>query len=313
MIKPKALKSGDTIGVIAPSSGTGAEQINKGKKALEEMGFSVFMSEGCDHQNGYLAGSDDQRVKDLHEMFTDHRVNGIICLKGGYGTPRILDRIDTELIKTNPKVFMGYSDITALHLLINQKASLVTFHGPMVASEFSKGLDRITMDAIRKSLMNPEPAGLLKNPEGEEIHNLVNGKAEGRITGGNLALVTAMMGTPYEVDTKGKILFLEEIGEDPYRIDRMLTQLRLGGKLKEAEGIIFGDFKDCESSKHEDVPGLKELLQEFAMDAGVPSIYNLQSGHCLPHLVLPLGVNVILDATEGTVMIEEGGVESDDQ
>ena len=312
MIKPKALKYGNTIGIIAPSGPAVREKTESGKKFLEELGFSVVLSEGCYGKNGYLAGTDERRLKDLHGMFENPDIHGIICLKGGYGTPRILDGIDIDLIIRNPKVFMGYSDITALHVLFNQQASLVTFHGPMIASEFYKGLDERTVESMKHSLMSDQSQGSLINPEGEEIRCLFEGRAKGRIIGGNLALIAATMGTPYEIDTKDKLLFLEDVGEDPYRIDRMLTQLRLGGKLKEAAGIIFGDFKDCEGKKEKDARSLRAVLSEFAEDAGIPAIYNLQTGHCLPHLILPLGVMATLDATEKTVILEESGVISDD-
>lgn len=308
MIKPKALKLGNTIGVVAPASPAGKENTIKAKEALIKMGFKVKMGESCYSTHGYLAGTDDIRVRDLHEMFEDDAVDGIICLRGGYGTPKLLEKLDYDIIAKNPKVFVGYSDITAIHTALNQKCNLVTFHGPMVFSNMASGLDEFTYDSFTKSIMSGSKIGNIENPEGERIETLVGGKTEGELVGGNLALICATMGTPYEIDTRGKILFLEDIGEEPFRVDRMLTQLLLAGKLSDANGIILGDWNDCEPEKPEESLSLKEVFEEILLPLNKPTIYNLKSGHCTPMITLPLGVNTKLDADLGEVIIEESGV-----
>lgn len=309
MIKPKALKRGDTIGIIAPASAAKPEQGERGKKVLEAMGFTILMGESCGTSHGFLAAEDKVRAKDLNRMFENPDIDGIICLRGGYGSSRILESLDQDIIQKNPKVFMGYSDITAIHLFLNQQLGMVTFHGPMLASDFSQGSDPFTMESFERTCMGTEKIGRIENPKGEEIECLVSGKAQGHIVGGNLALVASTMGTPYEIDAKGKILFLEDVGEDTYKIDRMLTQLKLAGKFKEANGVIFGDFNRCDQSKHGEAQSLLTVLRDVVKDANKPTIYNLQTGHCNPMITLPFGVLMSLDAKKKTLSIEESGVE----
>ncbi|SFI24140.1 muramoyltetrapeptide carboxypeptidase [Tindallia magadiensis] len=309
MIKPKALKKGDTIGIVAPASAAKPEQKEKGKKTLEALGFTLVMGESCETKHGFLAAEDEVRAKDLNKMFEDPRIDGIICLRGGYGSSRILERLDQDMIRKNPKVLMGYSDITSIHLLLNQQLELITFHGPMLASDFSQGEEPFTIESFEKTCMQGEYTGTIQNPKGKAIECLVPGKAHGPLVGGNLAVVAASMGTPYEIHTKGKILFLEDVGEDTYKIDRMLTQLKLAGKLSEANGIIFGDFKGCDQSKHEEAQSLLTVLKDAVKDIKKPTIYNLQAGHCHPMITLPLGGMITLDAEKKTICLEEAGVE----
>lgn len=305
LIKPKSLKKGDTIGIIGTSSPAGIEKLDEGIKQLNKLGFKIKTSSSCYDSHGYLAGIDMQRANDLNSMFLDNDVDGIICLRGGYGAMKILDMIDENAIKNNPKVFVGYSDITALHLYINQLCDVVTFHGPMVASDFSQELDEFCQNSFLQAVSSSEAMGLMENPENSSIDTLVKGVANGEIIGGNLALVSGTMGTKYEIDTKGKILFLEEIGEEPYRIDRMLTQLALAGKFSDAEGVILGDWNDCESKKHPNSLSLMDVFKEIIVPFNKPTIYNLKSGHCTPKLTIPFGVKATLDATQGKLFIEE--------
>lgn len=308
MLKPKALRWGDTIGVIAPSSPTAEENVKLAKEQIEGLGFRVKMGPSCYANHGYLAGKDQLRADDLNNMFADQEVDGIICLRGGYGAPKILDKVDFELIKANPKVFVGYSDITALHMSMNQISKLVTFHGPMGSSDIAGGLDEFSKKELLRAIMDPKPMDEIVNPIGKDITCLVGGKANGVIVGGNLALVSATMGTPYEIDTKGKILFLEEIGEEPYKVDRMLTQLALAGKLSDAVGVILGDWNDCDPKKHEESLSLMEVFNEIVVPYGKPTIFDLKAGHCTPKVTLPFGVNALLDADEGKLFIEEGAL-----
>ncbi|HHW57415.1 MAG TPA: LD-carboxypeptidase [Clostridia bacterium] len=308
MIKPKALKFGDTLGVIAPASPTSSEEnVKKAHKKLMDMGFKVKMGKSCYERYGYLAGTDDLRAADLNNMFRDKEVNGIICLRGGYGTPRILDLIDYKLIKNNPKVFIGYSDITALHIAINQLSNLVTFHGPMVTSDIIGTFSEFSKDSLYNSVLYNGFNKTIKNPVGEEIKIINGGVAEGVIIGGNLSLIVATLGTPYEIRLKGKILFIEEIGEEPYRIDRMLTQLRLSGKLHEAEGIILGDFKNCipKSPEPYDSLTLEQVIEDIIKPLNKPTLFNLKAGHCEPKVTLPFGVKARLDADKGKLTLLE--------
>lgn len=308
MIKARALKPGDTIGLIAPSSPTTKENVERAKNKLMEMGFKVKIGKSAYEQYGYLSGTDDIRANDINQMFSDGQVDGIICLRGGYGTPRILDLIDYNIIRNNPKVFVGYSDITALHLAFTQKCNLITFHGPMASSDIIGNFSEFSKTSLLKAITNTEPIGNISNPEGQEIISINGGIGEGSIIGGNLSLLVDTLATPYEIDVKGKILFIEEIGEDPYKIDRMLNQLRLSGKLKEAEGIILGDFNNCYTSKHSESLSLDQIFNDHIKPMGKPTISNLKAGHCEPMLTLPFGVKARLDADKRELLILESCV-----
>lgn len=308
MNKGKALKFGDTIGLISPASPTSKVNVEKAKDKLIEMGFKIKMGKSPYQAYGYLSGSDEIRANDINNMFSDKEVDGIICLRGGYGTPRILDLINYEVVKNNPKVFVGYSDITALHIAFTQKSNLVTFHGPMATSDMIGSFSEFSKDSFLKATMKGEPIGKILNPEGEEISIIKGGVAEGPIIGGNLSLIVDTIGTPYEINVKGKILFIEEIGEDPYKIDRMINQLRLSGKLKEAEGIILGDFNNCDIGKHPESLSLKQIFKDHIEPIGKPCIYNIQAGHCEPNITLPFGVRARLDADKKEVTILQSAV-----
>ena len=301
MIKPKGLKLGATLGIIAPSSPTTRENVEKAYYRLTKLGFNIKIGESCYEKYGYLAGSDDLRANDINQMFKNPEIHGIICLRGGYGSPRILDLLDYDLIKKNPKVFIGYSDITALHIAINQISNLTTFHGPMATSKVMENLDDFTKDSLYNFIFeNGFTTDTIKNPIYQQIGSINGGVVEAPLIGGNLSLITSTLGTPYEIQTKGKILFIEEIGEEPYRIDRMLTQLKLSNKLKEAEGIILGDFNNCVSKngEPEDSLSLDEVIEDIIEPLKKPTLYNLKSGHCSPMITLPLGIPIRLDGNK---------------
>lgn len=307
MIYPRKLNKGDTIGIIAPSSPYRAlckeslnYELDNIKKTIENFGYKVKMGRTCYlSYKGYLAGTDEDRVKDIEIMFEDKTIDAILCLKGGYGTPRILDKINYDIIKNNPKIFIGYSDITALHIAFNQICNLVTFHGIMAATV--SNWDEFTYNSFMDILDMKENLEL-KNPEDEELYTLVKGSANGIIIGGNLSLIASTIGTSYEINVKDKILFIEEIGESIYKIDRMLTQLELAGKFNDCKGIIFGDFEDCNKEREEDYD-LYDLLLNKIKKYNKPCIYNLQSGHCKPMISMPLGVNCELDATNKKIIL----------
>lgn len=306
MIKPKALKFGDTLGLIAPASNTTEENVQKSIKKLVELGFKVREGKSLYKRHGFLAGDDQTRAQDINEMFADPEVDGIICIRGGTGAPRILELLDYDVIKKNPKVFIGYSDITVLHIAFNQICNLVTFHGPMVSSNMIDDFDDYSKEGLFRLIMDPDAYGKLENPEGEEIVTINGGIGIGQLAGGCLALVCSTLGTPYEIDTKGKILVLEDLGEEPYKVDRMLNQLRLAGKLQEANGIILGTFEDsAPKGGYQDSQPMEEVFDDHLKRLGVPAIYNLRIGHCKPVMTIPLGVYAKLDADKKEIHLLE--------
>lgn len=303
MIRPKALKIGDKIGLIGASSPAKQERIEPSIKAMEDLGFEVTLGESCKGYHGFLSGSDEMRAKDINQMFKDKSIKGIFALRGGYGAARLLDMLDYNMIKKNPKVFAGYSDVTALHNVFNEKCKLITFHTPMASTEFYKGVDDYTMDYFKKNIFSEEPLGILKNPEGQEIKTLAPGKAKGKLVGGNLSLVVSSMGTPYELNTKGKILFLEDVGEYPYKIDRMLLQLKQCGKFKDAAGIILGAWTDCKANEGDNSLTLMEVFEELILPENKPTIYSLACGHCMPTMSIPLGAKVKIDGDKSEIIV----------
>jgi muramoyltetrapeptide carboxypeptidase len=268
-IKPRVLKAGDTVGLIAPASYTfDLWRLDDAAERVEALGLKPKFGKYVRGRRGFLSGTDRERLEDLHAMFADKSIAAVFALQGGYGTPRLLDQIDYELLHRNPKILLGYSDITALHLAIGKKAGLVTFHGPNMIGT----LPPRTLELLKKALFVPEPIGEIANPEEQDplnaefpLRTVSPGVARGRIVGGNLTLVSATMGTPFEIDTKDRILLIEDTGEAPYRIDRMLVQLRLAGKLQQAAGIVFGTCTDCAPSRSsfELTLSLSEVLDEL--------------------------------------------------
>lgn len=305
-IKPKRLSPGDTLGVIAPASPGNKEQAQAGFKWLEEQGFKLKLGRSVTQTYGFLAGPDDLRLEDIHTMFADPEVNGIICLRGGYGTMRLLPELDYNLISANPKVFVGYSDITALHITITQQTGLVTFHGPMVASDMNSGLSEYTRNYLTRAVASPYPLGLINNPpSAAEPMFITPGTAAGELTGGNLSLIAATLGTPYEINTQGKILCLEEVGEAPYRIDRMLTQLLLAGKLQAAAGIVFDVCADCDTDTDPPNFTVEEVLRDRLEELNKPVLYKLYFGHTSDKATIPFGIKATLSTEAGGLIVME--------
>lgn len=301
MIIPKALKKGDTIGLLSASGATPTEKLNPTIARLEKLGLNVVVGETCRARHGYLAGSDELRANELNQMFQNPKIDGIFCIRGGYGATKILPRLDYEMIKKNPKVFVGYSDVTALHIAFNQTCEFITYHTPMPSTEFIQpDMDDYTWNYFLKSVMGTdEEEYLLENPSDQQMTPLVPGEVTGQLIGGNLTLVTASLGTPYEIDTKGKILFLEDIDENEQRVDRMLTQLKLAGKLDEAAGILLGAWTNCgpEYPSHpENSLSLKTILNEILVPLQKPILMDIACGHCLPTMSLPLGKTITMNA-----------------
>lgn len=310
MIYGKKLKFGDTLGFIAPSGAVRTEgAIERAVQETERMGFKVKLGESAGKKYGYLSGTDELRARDINAMFADDEVDAIVCLRGGYGAMRILDKIDYDLIARHPKIFVGFSDITALHIALLNRCGLATFHGPMAAANWAgKPLDDFSRDSMYRSLMNAVPAGELSNPP-EYPRQMVNpGQAEGLLVGGNLMLIASSLGTPWEIDTKGRIIFIEEVGERTYCVDRMLTQLRLAGKFDECAGVVFGDFADCPVEYPEFGLTLEEIIREVVAPCGKPIFTGLRCGHCTPKLTLPFGVKCRMDAEKCTLTVLESAV-----
>ncbi len=276
-------------------------------RSLGELGFDVTLGD-CVRRlrtRGYLSGSDEERGDELNEAFRDDEVEAVFCVTGGYGTPRMLPYVDYQLVKSKPKVFLGYSDITALHIALNEKSGMVTFHGPVITdmgSEFTEYTERCFLRATATA----EPLGEITNPvDGPIIKTITDGEARGKLIGGNISLMAATMGTPYEIDTKGKILFVEEVDDPPYLIDRNLTNLWLAGKLHDAAGIIVGEILRSKPREDEASLSVWEMLRDRIGSLGKPAVYGFCCGHGTHRLTLPIGVEARLDATHGKLWIEE--------
>lgn len=301
---PKRLKRGDTVGVIAPSSPPDMDYLKRALPFLEELGLKVKMGSSVEAKHGYLAGTEEERVADFHAMFEDPEVAGIICAGGGYGAARMAERIDYELIKENPKVFWGYSDITFLHTAIGQYAELVTFHGPMLASDVGKEEFHERSGRMFGQLFAPFE---LHYDEGiSTLTALHRGVAQGELVGGNLGLLRSSIGTKFEVDTKNKILLIEDIGKQPYEVDGMLNQLRMARKFEELAGVVIGDFKNCEPENPEKSLSLDQIFDHYFKDLGVPVVKGFKIGHCEPHFSVPLGALAKLDANDMTLTVLPG-------
>ena len=294
MIFPDKLKKGDTIAIIAPSSTVSKEQAESCKKLVEEMGYNVKMGK-CTYQSihGYSSGTGVEKAEEINQMFADKEVKAIWCIRGGDTSSHAMDKLDFNMISNNPKIFVGYSDITNLNVNFNQKCGFITFHGPMVKSNMLNRYDDFTKNSFKNAL-NMENELVLENPSGEDFEVIVGGYAEGIIVGGNLSLLVSMIGTPYEVDTKGKILFIEDVNEEVKRVDRMMYQLKYSDKLDDATGIIFGDFTDCINKAKEDYT-VVEMLKDILSDYKKPVMYNIKSGHCFPMSTVPLGTKCSMD------------------
>ncbi|MDP2005282.1 MAG: LD-carboxypeptidase [Rubrivivax sp.] len=297
-----ALPPGSLIGVIAPAGPVQAERLAAVPALYAAFGYRCRIYPGCAQRNGYLAGPDSQRLADLHAALADDEVAALHAIRGGYGCMRLLDGVDTTLLRQRPKLLIGYSDLTALHALWAREG-LPTLHAPMAASDMllpaatpSNDADR---DALFALLQGGLVAGTVLAPPLEALGLHAPGRAEGRLVGGNLSLVAALLGTPWAWDTRGALLFLEDVSEDIYRVDRLLTQLRLAGVLDAAAGFVLGSFTEAEAP----TPLLRELLLPLCLQQGKPLLAGWPSGHGTPNRPLPLGLRVLLDADAGTLTL----------
>lgn len=292
VLLPPMLKVGDTIGIIAPAGVVNQETFYKGVAELKNLGYQVKYSPSIFEQHRYNAGTIERRAAEFNEMLLDKSVKAIFAARGGYGAMQLLDRLDKEAIAAGPKIIMGYSDITALQIGLYQKYSWVTFHGPMVSKDFAGGSGSYDKRSFTKLLTHPLPAGPV---DSHYTQVLVPGIARGRLLGGCLSLIIALMGTPWELNTDGAILFLEDINEKPYQLDRMLTQLRLAGKFQNLKAIIFGEMPGCQVEKDATF-SLTDLLKDLTKDLAIPVVYGLHAGHSdIGNLTLAFGVEVSLN------------------
>jgi muramoyltetrapeptide carboxypeptidase len=298
-VKPPALQPGDTVGIIAPASNIKRELLEAGVRRLRDLGYRTSFLPSIFEEDLYFAGSLERRRRELEEMFVRPDVRAVVCARGGYGTNYLLEAIDLERLRSQPKIFVGYSDITTLLTYFADTLGMVTFHGPMVAKDFSH----------RSGVQVPSWEAALGGSTGWSLEEfsplkvLVEGSAEGVLYGGCLSMLVASLGTPYEIRTEGTILFLEDVGVKPYQIDRMLMQLKLAGKLQGVRGMVFGEMLDCRQTNDQPY-GLPEVILRVVGDLGVPVAWGLRSGHVSEeNLTLPIGVRAALEASPERVSL----------
>ena len=303
-LKPTSLKKGNRIGIVAPSGVVQEEGLRVGVDALLHEGFRVELADGIRDRRGYLAGQEEKRAQSLVRFFGRDDINAIFCARGGFGSVQLLPLMDPRVIRSHPKIFVGYSDTTVLLNWLVQQCGIVAFHGPMVAEEIARGLQGDTREFFWETLSGGFRHWQVK---GAEKVRRGNGVAQGEMIGGCLSMVVTTLGTPYEIQTAGRILFLEDVGERAYRIERMLTHLKMAGKLEKVAGVVFGHFTECGLSEEE--RGLEEILEDLFQGAPYPVLSGLAAGHGEENLLLPFGVRMSLDGHEGVISLMETPVE----
>lgn len=316
--KPSALLVGDTVAFCAPSGFLDSVRMSLAKTRLEEKGFYIVQEQSLFRRWGYLAGTDEQRANELMTYFRDKSVKAIFPGTGGYGSTRILSMLDYSIIKDNPKIFIGFSDITALHVAFNQLGDLITFHtpNPMYGLGSEKGLDPISELYFWSLIMNSDdynyeiPFDLYG--DSLKVQTMVPGVASGKLVGGNLSLLCSTMGSDYEIQTGGSILFIEDVGEAPYRVDRYLRELKLAGKLDVVNGIIIGRFSRRESESPDKPSDFKmsQVFQQYFSEMNVPVIFDFPSGHGSKNISLPLGGNVLIDTKNEIFKVLEAPIKN---
>ena len=304
LIRPRHLSPGDTLGIIAPASAPPEPKaVDQAVDALKHLGFRVKLAPNVHKRHGFLAGTDRERASDLMRMFMDKKVNAVMCVRGGYGTARLLPMLNYKIIRVNAKIFVGFSDITSLHCAFLTKANLISFHGPMLVSDFeSDTLPQFTVKSFLQTLSG-QGTGFGNGYGGKTVKVLRRGVARGRLVGGNLAVLCTLLGTPWMPQFKRRILFIEDIGELPHRFDRMLTQLLNCGLLQQVGGIAIGLNADCEDPKakvgSEYRQSLEDVLRERLLPLKIPIVMGLPFGHVPHNGTLPVGIKVELDANRG--------------
>lgn len=306
IIKPHRLAAGDTVAIVAPASNLKKDYLERGIAEIERLGFLVRHRSDVLDKARYTAGSDQRRAEELMEAFKDPEVKAVWAARGGYGVMRILKMLDEDALRANPKIFIGYSDMTALHLYLYRRFGWLTFHGPMAAKDLAGGEVHYHRQSLLAAITQAQPMGEIKSDKTEMLHR--GGNASGRLLGGCLSMISAMMGTTDELDTRGAILFLEDTGVRPYAIDRMLQQLKLAGKLDEVQGIVFGEMTDCVQHAEQGY-AIQDVLAECTADLGVPVMFGLPSGHSpIGNMTLPLGAQATLDGDRGMLSVDETAV-----
>ncbi len=315
VIIPQGLKEGDTVGVVSPSSAIfETEPYEIAKENLEAMGLKVKFGDFVKGRYGHLAGTDEERAGELNEMFRDENIQAVMALRGGSGAARILDKLDYETIKNNPKIFIGYSDITALHLAIYEKTGLVTFHGPLAVSTWNSFsfdyFKRLLFDKEKITFTNPTDKGDNLVQIENRIRTIREGEASGRLIGGNLSVLTGIMGSEYfPSDWEGNILYLEDVGEQIYAVDRMMSQLQLGGVLDKISGFVFGKCTSCN-------PGgsgygsltMEEVIDHYIKPLNIPAFSGAMIGHIDDNVTIPNGLKAKINATKGSIELLENPV-----
>lgn len=304
MNKPMPLYPGAKVALLSASGPVEEGRLAQAVDSVRTMGLEPVVFPSCTRAHGYLAGIDFSRAEDIEQAFFDPSIDGILCMRGGYGAQRLVERLNWGRIAEHPKFFGGYSDVTALHLQLNQRCHMATWHIPMPASEWCCGMDIFTLASLRRAMFSGAP-GPIYNPEDQELRCLAKGVARGQLVGGNLSTIVGTLGTPWEIETRHKILFVEEVNEPAYHIDRMLLQLKQAGKLSDCDGILLGQFVGCEGSEEWGTVTPEELFKEILLDECKPILSNLVCGHTMPTLSLPLGLNVMMDATNKTLTVLE--------
>lgn len=300
-LKVQKLKKGDTIGIIIASSCNRVDRFKELEDYISNLGFNILYGKTVYLKSGYLAGSDEERIQDIHDMFLNPEVKAILCLKGGFGASRIIDKIDYNLIKNNPKLLIGFSDVTALLNNFYKYANLPTVHGLVGNFLASKYCDDFSKQDFKDLLFENTKGRILKG--NDNTKTLVEGITEAELVGGNLCLISDLYGTDYEVDFENKIVLIEEVEEPPYNIDRMFAQLRLGKNIYKAKGFVFGHFTDCIDSENDNT--YENLIKEYFGNLDVPVIYNFPTGHEFPFINVPIGLKVRLDANKRQIEILE--------
>jgi muramoyltetrapeptide carboxypeptidase len=299
-LRPPVLQPGDTVGIVAPASVIDRSLLEAGCDSLRRLGYKPVYQETIFDQDLYFAGSVQRRARELEDMFERDDVRAIICARGGYGCNYLLSEIDIEKIRRNPKVFVGYSDVTSLLTWFTDAAGLVTFHGPMVTKDFGRE-SGVHVDSWRHAVSGGAAWELIEGTSG--IQALVDGTGEGELYGGCLSMLAASLGTPYEIQTAGRILFIEDVGTKPYQVDRMLMQLKLAGKLADLRGIVFGEMLDCVQAPGQGYT-LQDVVKRVLGTLGVPVAFGLRSGHVSrKNIALPLGVRTSLSVAAGSARL----------
>lgn len=314
VIKPNRLRKGDTVGIVSPAAPVyGAEKVEIMKESMEALGFEVIISDHVTDRWGYFAGSDELRAKEVNRMFANPDIDGIICARGGWGCSRILPYLDFETIEQNPKVIVGYSDVTSLLLAIHAKTGLVTFHGPVGTSPWKT----FTADYFRSVLMKAEPTEM-KNPKkiddtltqiDDRVYTIRKGKAKGRLLGGNLTVLTTIIGSDYLPEWDDSILFLEDVNEGIYRVDRMLTQMKLAGILDQLNGFVFGKCTDCDPGGGYGSFTMDQVFDHHVKPLGVPAWSGAMIGHINQKFTVPQGIQAEINAQTGTIRMLEPAVQ----